>query len=60
LIGHPNECRASLNVLLTSSGEGQTDEAVRSRDSSFLGVLDFWGGSSGVNPRAAWWAASSL
>jgi hypothetical protein len=59
LIGHPNEIRASLNVLPTSSGEGQTDEAVRSRDSSFLGALDFWGGSSGVNPRAAWWAASS-
>ena len=60
LIGHPRERRTSSNVLVTSSGEGQSDEAVGSWDSSFLGALGFGGGSSGVNPRAAWWAASSL
>ena len=27
LIGHPNERRSSLNVLVTSSGEGQSDNA---------------------------------
>jgi hypothetical protein len=54
LIGHPSERRSSLNVLLTSSGEGQLENAVESRHSSFLGALGLGGGSSGVNPRAAW------
>ena len=59
LMGHPNERRSSLNVLVTSSGEGQSDNAFVAPNSSFLGALGFGGGSSGVNPRAAWWAASS-
>jgi hypothetical protein len=59
LIGHPNEQRSSLKVLLTSSGEGQSGNALESWDSSFLGALGLGGGSSGVNPRAAWWAESS-
>jgi hypothetical protein len=54
LTGHPNERRTSLKVLSTSSGEGQLENAVESRHSSFLGALGLGGGSSGVNPRAAW------
>ena len=56
----PKERRTSLNVLLTSSGEGQLEDMVESWDSSFLAALRFGGGSSGLKPKAAWWTVSSL
>jgi hypothetical protein len=52
LIGHPNERRSSLKVLLTSSGEGHSVHGIVSVDSCFLRVRDPGGGLSGVNSKS--------
>ena len=47
LIGHPIERRTSLKVALTSSGEGQSDNAAGSPNSSSLEAFSFAGGVRG-------------
>ena len=59
LIGHPIERRTSLKVALTSSGEGQSDNAAGSPNSSSLEAFSFAGGSSGVKPSLVWCPTSS-